>query len=917
MHAFAANCVVLVKEQPDMQSSRSCPTCHHTVEASLLYCPNCHNAVDPALLDDLHWMYRTLQNLDRRIAEGQGSETITTLREDISREYLARRVDSGASVATTDTDRTAAVAPVNRTAPTLAQPFSLSAFFADQSIAILAYTGAFLLLVATLSFEVGGWQVLNGTAKLIIVAVVYAVFGIAGFVLLSHDRLRTISQAYLGIFALMTPLVGLAAYQFAVRPTGFSAAGMVSVTAWYTTLVYLGLALRTRYQQFSYMGWVAGLLAAQSILYWTHLGADWTAFTLAITAILLLAPHAFHIPSYFARPAFLVSMVASIFLAALMENEGATIAFRSLLPDTGVQSLQHPFTLATVPVTALALCWSLIVRNNRPSSTERQLLDLATLVLALQAALAIGGVLNLTHAEMGYLLAVLALVVTIAALVYRRLLPDYAITRRGAWGLAATLPVAGWLLNVDLPDPNKPLIVSLGVAVVVSLALATGEGAVWWLVYGGLALGVVFHSVVSGISSLQVGTTNYELLSAWSLAGFAVALWSLAYLLTLNPATQRFGRPVYVVAMASGVYAGLLIVSSPPFEHYLIYETAALVAFTGLALVTGLRRQEDRLPSEIAVGVFGVLALWPLIGTTGVTASYWEWILPPLVAALVALGVRAVLGRGFAIPLYVVALVGLVLGQIRLFTDESIPSVGLLGISPAAWFVLGFGFLATVAAVMEDQWRITALTAYCCLIAVIATTMQVPGYGLTLAVILVSISLRAWRGRWWNICLLSASVIMAMIEVSRFGDGDPHVYALKLGFLLVIALAGYVSVVLDRGYPETVIAASLLIFLPMFTQSVTSSTPVIFTSLLALEAIVMTLLGVGMRARNQMFLGSGFVALAALRGAVLAYTSGIPVAVIIAGLALFLLGVATWLSVQSRALASRTTDVSHPGTSQA
>ena len=68
----------------------------------------------------------------------------------------------------------------------------------------------------------------------------------------------------------------------------------------------------------------------------------------------------------------------------------------------------------------------------------------------------------------------------------------------------------------------------------------------------------------------------------------------------------------------------------------------------------------------------------------------------------------------------------------------------------------------------------------------------------------------------------------------------------------------------------------------------------------------MTVLGVGMRARGQMFIGSGFVALAALRGAVLAYSSGVPIAVIIAGLALFLLAVATWLSLQSRALATAT-----------
>ena len=78
-----------------MQASRTCPSCHHTLDASLEYCPYCHNAVDQALLDSLHWMYRTIQDLDRRIALGQGALTVTALRNDISAEYLAKRTDSG------------------------------------------------------------------------------------------------------------------------------------------------------------------------------------------------------------------------------------------------------------------------------------------------------------------------------------------------------------------------------------------------------------------------------------------------------------------------------------------------------------------------------------------------------------------------------------------------------------------------------------------------------------------------------------------------------------------------------------------------------------------------------------------------------------------------------------------------------
>jgi hypothetical protein len=296
----------------------------------------------------------------------------------------------------------------------------------------------------------------------------------------------------------------------------------------------------------------------------------------------------------------------------------------------------------------------------------------------------------------------------------------------------------------------------------------------------------------------------------------------------------------------------------------------------------------------------------PYLLTTPPSASYWEWFLPPLAVALIAVGVRAWLGRSQAIPLYIVALAGLLIGQIRLFSDPSATSTGPFGFSAAIWFTLIFGILGIAVAVIEDQWWITALPAYCAVIASITTEQPISGYLLTLAVIATSIVLRSWRGRWWNIWLLSASVLMAMIEVGSFGDSGPHAEFLKLGFLAVTALAGYVTVVLDRGYPETVIAASFLIFLPMFTQSVTSDPPALFTSLLALEAIAMTLLGVGMRARGQMYIGSGFVALAALRGAVLAYSSGVPIAVIIAGLALFLLAVATWLSLQARALATTT-----------
>src|SRR5215469_2289858 len=93
----AFSSVTLVKERPAMPSTRICPSCHRSVDSSLEYCPFCQNPIDPALVDDLHWMYRVLQDLDRRIALGQGSTSIQALRDEINTEYLSKRTTPGAA----------------------------------------------------------------------------------------------------------------------------------------------------------------------------------------------------------------------------------------------------------------------------------------------------------------------------------------------------------------------------------------------------------------------------------------------------------------------------------------------------------------------------------------------------------------------------------------------------------------------------------------------------------------------------------------------------------------------------------------------------------------------------------------------------------------------------------------------------
>jgi hypothetical protein len=924
-----------------MRIPRLCPTCHHPVAASAVYCPNCHQAVDPALVDELRWMYQTLADLDRRIAAGHGDQTVQALHDEIRGAYIARLTDPAVATAQSSVAPAApAAAPfsVSVAAPPpspeiaadviamppaepASQPFSWSAFFAERSIAIIAYTGAFLLLVATLSFEVGGWQALNATARLAIVLVVYAIFGVAGTTLFPRPRLRTVSRAYLGIFALMTPLVGLAVYQDALRGTQVSVAGAVSVTAWYTTAVYLALALRTRYQPFSYMAWIVAVLAAQTVLRWANISGDWALFTLAVSAIVLLVPHLLRLPAYLSRPAVDVSALASLILLLLVEVDAMTLVGLASADTPGTPVIaMRPFTFAAGALAVLGLGWMRTGRTvwlNIPARERAyalQWLDLAAIGLVIQAVVAIASDLGvgsdprLGRIYMGDLLAALALGTGAVALAYLRWTPGQKLTRWGTWMMALTLPVIGWLVNASLPDPNQPLIACLSVAAIVALILASAERVEWWVVYSGLALTVVFHSAVNGAlggvpTTDQTQTSQSYLQYIVTLTSLhialVVALWALALLLANPETTRRYSRPAYVVAGANGLYASVLLAGLPAFPHYLVYQTATLAGFTALALIASQREREP-VAGGMATGIFGFLTLLPYLTAIG---SYWRWFFPPLVAAAVALGVRAALGRAYAVPLYVVALLGLLIGQTRLFSDTSAKSTEALGISVAVWCTLLFGGLAILAAVLERRVWMTALPAYCALVAVVATTDQVASYVLTLVVIGTAMALRARVGRWWNLWLLGTGVLLAMAEVARFGDSDPRAFAIKLGFLAMTTLAGYASVVLTRDDPETVIAATALIFLPTLTQSITGGTPWLFTVVLATEAVLLTAVGVGMRARVQVYGGSAVVGVAAVRAAVLAYNTGVPIALVIAGIALVLLALATWLSVQSRVLA--------------
>src|SRR5260221_13090462 len=377
-----------------------CGTCGRTVAAGISYCPHCGEAVDPALVNKLRDMHATLQLLDARIADGWDDRTLAALRAGLVEQYLALRMAPTApavpvapAAAPSVPRETNAPAPMRAGASGVARgagvgaargnvspaagatvnvpagpAFAWRAFVAEQAIAIMAYLGGFLLLVATLAFEVGGWQELPTGVKLAVVSLVYGVFGALGFLLRRSVTLGTVGRAYLGVFALMTPLVALAVYRFELQALGFPVAGMLCISALYATAIFLLLAGRTEFATYAYVGWTALAVAALAGVDWSGHPREWSFFALGAVSIVLLLPTLVRrMPQLAAlqAPALHLAAVTSV-IAALgtltLTALGVLYSMGIRYPDIGYTPAA--FASAGVVLWILSLIWSRVTHGD-------------------------------------------------------------------------------------------------------------------------------------------------------------------------------------------------------------------------------------------------------------------------------------------------------------------------------------------------------------------------------------------------------------------------------------------------------------------------------------------------------------------------------------------------------------------------
>lgn len=690
-------------------------------------------------------------------------------------------------------------------APRLARGFSFQVFLAEQAVALTAYVAIFLLLAATLLYVVAGATIGqgNGLAKgrldslhLVVTIVVYLAMVGGGIGLRRWAGLRVVGQAALVMSVLMLPLVALAIYLSLPASAPVTANQILLLSACYGAAIYLLLAWRIHSGFFSYLGSASAVTAALAVLPSLpgNPPVEWQAFVLALAAMGLLAGHLVISRRVRARLATAPSSEAKAALADLQRRVVDPAAYVALFTTLvaflwceGLLYISVQITLAAQPMTisqaafaaasialvGVALLWYAVV-GVRPVRGQALILEVDAGLIAGLSAQAIAALASAISRDVGVVsvvMAVEAFVGTGSAVALRRVWPRRQALRHVVEGISLLLSVVSVLFV--LPQHGWLLSLALVAGAGVTVGIAILEDAPWWLLGTGFAASLAYGNALTTLAY----TPAAEVLSRPTFfLALTAAYWTVELVLTLRPATRRFGLPLYVVALGNAVYVLLLL----PFSGHAYsagYATAIVTALAVLAYLAAYFEERPRL-AAIATGAFGVLLPLPvLIQSFDTTSAARVAMVGGLCAltlgvAVVGLALRRVLGRAWVYAPYGVALWLAVVAA---------GAAELYGITLGPWnlaspLLLAVAVLATVASLAERSERWGAWTMVIPATLAVAATLTsrnaLTEVGLVYAMVVIAQSLRR-VGRGWSVSWYLAALLCSPLSVIHVAHTPP------------------------------------------------------------------------------------------------------------------------------------------------
>ena len=187
---------------------------------------------------------------------------------------------------------------------------SLREFLSEHSIQLLAYSGAFLLLIATLLFDLSG----RTPSRFWAVAALDALFAAGAAATYRRPAFAAVSRAYLALAALLLPLTGLAAYLFLdLAAAGLKVPTAVAIAAAGCAVTYGAIAVALKSEAYASVALVALAVAVPAETIDRGLQTGWAGAGLVALGTLLALPSArlgrFTAPQPFGRVAAVLALI--------------------------------------------------------------------------------------------------------------------------------------------------------------------------------------------------------------------------------------------------------------------------------------------------------------------------------------------------------------------------------------------------------------------------------------------------------------------------------------------------------------------------------------------------------------------------------------------------------------------------------
>ncbi|MFI4972179.1 MAG: hypothetical protein ACHP7H_05845, partial [Hyphomicrobiales bacterium] len=679
---------------------------------------------------------------------------------------------------------------------------SMREFFADNSILIISIAGAFLLIVATLLFEIYGTTGFGGEVRFTGVLVLNLVFGAAGYLCFGRSRLRLVGQTYLAIFALMAPLTIAAAWVFlTLERRGISRELALGMGGLGCSILYAVLALRLQSRGYAALSMVAFAVGWVGFLLSAHAGV-WIGAWLAPLAIAYIG-----VAYPFARPApqtQVFTKLAEPFIhAAAILTLGWAISQAVSEWNLEINAQSRPsFQLATT-LSLLTVAYALYTwRSRRRWMLWTVWTGTSLAVLATTEPLGFG--------QRGYVVE-LAVLAWAYAIGQRWMRPPRLRTfvQYGA-ALQAACPV---LLSAS-PDGLQAIVLLATSGIGVFFAIELGAQA--WLLLAAAIFGVDWFWLAKSLLPPPPKPTADTLILTYSPLPVLYALTGLGLRLSRG---RRWAWPLY----AAGGLVALGVAASAASQGDLTLAGRALIVYAGVAYVAAAL---DRWTPGVAAAVLAsAVALLLLLGAA-VTATYWY---PLTMTAL-------------AVLVYVAHLAW---GESDIARTHRFSAIAIVALTAAYSYTVG------------DFWQqanLGALTALAA-VSVTAALLLFDGrrYGrpvLDYAAAAVASLGGIWIARYVGADNLQAEVALTGIALVALGLIAPQDQRRPATLALCRAAIGAGALVL--------IGASAY-------QSVTEDAAATYTTLWVVEAVFGMLVGIGARSRTLVLVGGAGLAFGALR----------------------------------------------------